>query len=563
MVDLRRLNTGKSIDRSFENSPYLAIDGSDGSLRNYSPFTIRIVPPSVLGANIASGGPNDPYSIRNLQIPPGLVITGSPALSDQSYGEYITRRRAEDGTIEEVVTQLRTPPEFIQQFGNYGQTGRYLDERNDERGHRHHGGVDLYFATGSPIYAPFDGEVLYSRPLIVNGDDQGQQIAVRSSQDESIVVRILHVNESSVNRGDTVIQGQQIAVSFLEPRFPRGSESHVHLEASTDGTPRVSGTDDPFAVFDVSRLYSTSPVVGSQEGTETIAVPTDTSQISTIGIYSAASSAINSRDLYDSFARQLSQGKYANLTNRQLQTLQAYVSNGTISRPSIDNRSQSPAVLNDAITADLVAQISAMVDTPAIQLLINPQELTVQKTKLLQFSERTRAGYVLQNFGQELDVLSISGRTGAFISGASSQAVGSRGVQFASSRDSAAFQNLMDIFAVYANNACVYDNITGSKQPVMIGTIAIDYDGFTYVGHFNSFQYSYDEENPNGGITFEMEFKVLRTFYPENNGASITGLNQPVSNTLPYSPVASSFFDPSVDTDSDLEETDFLRYLFL
>ena len=126
--------------------------------------------------------------------------------------------------------------------------------------------------------------------------------------------------------------------------------------------------------------------------------------------------------------------------------------------------------------------------------------------------------------------LSISGSTGAFCAGNNSATANiirstsagitgltnsendvASGVQFASKRDSAAFQQLMSLFHTYLNNGYIYDTVGGSEAHLMVGAVAIDYDQMTYVGNINSFSYSYAEGTPHR-IEWSMEFTVGRMY---------------------------------------------------
>jgi hypothetical protein len=81
------------------------------------------------------------------------------------------------------------------------------------------------------------------------------------------------------------------------------------------------------------------------------------------------------------------------------------------------------------------------------------------------------------------------------------------GVQFASKRDSAAYQNFTSLFHFYLNNGYIFDQVGGSEAHLMIGAVAIDYDQMTYVGHIESFEYSYQQDQPHR-IEWSMEFIV-------------------------------------------------------
>ena len=82
--------------------------------------------------------------------------------------------------------------------------------------------------------------------------------------------------------------------------------------------------------------------------------------------------------------------------------------------------------------------------------------------KVQQYNDRTRYGYVFQGWGEEQTRLTISAKCGAFSSGG-------RGVQYASKRDSAAWQNLMTAFQFYKNNGYIYDTLGKSNAHLFVG----------------------------------------------------------------------------------------------
>lgn len=181
------------------------------------------------------------------------------------------------------------------------------------------------------------------------------------------------------------------------------------------------------------------------------------------------------------------------------------------------------SVLADNVTvADIKYQVEKMLQTPPLTLFINPQELSISYTAVQQFSQRTRYGFVFERWGEGQPVLSISGSTGAFCAGMDPTAtfgltpVGGQnsnatGVQFATKRDSAAFQQFVSLYHIYRNNGYIYDSVEKSQAMLFVGAVAIDYDQMTYVGNINSFEYSYDESEPNR-ILWSMEFTVGRMY---------------------------------------------------
>jgi len=160
-----------------------------------------------------------------------------------------------------------------------------------------------------------------------------------------------------------------------------------------------------------------------------------------------------------------------------------------------------PAVADLQVAVDIATQLKSFLETPPLILLINPQSLAMSYTKIQTFQDRTRFGYIFQAWGEDQPKLSISARCGAFYSGG-------RGVQFASRRDSASWQNLMTAFQFYRNNGYIHDTVGRSNAHHMVGALSIRYDQWIYFGNMQTFSMGLEESNELGGVTFEMEFVV-------------------------------------------------------
>jgi hypothetical protein len=160
-----------------------------------------------------------------------------------------------------------------------------------------------------------------------------------------------------------------------------------------------------------------------------------------------------------------------------------------------------PAIADVYTAIDIASQLSAMVNTPPLVLLINPTTMAMAYNKIQQYQERTRYGFVLQAWGEDQPKMSITARCGAFVSG-------ERGVQFASRRDSVAWQNLMNAFQMFRNAGYIHDTVGKSNAHHMIGSLSIRYDGWIYYGNMETFTFTVDEEHMNGGIEFSMDFVV-------------------------------------------------------
>lgn len=177
------------------------------------------------------------------------------------------------------------------------------------------------------------------------------------------------------------------------------------------------------------------------------------------------------------------------------------------------NKGLKPAISDVDVARDIAAQLSRLLNVPPLTLYINPNNFSLSFTKIQQYSERTRTGYVYQTWGEEQPKLSVSGRIGAFLAGRSgSTANAVSGVQFASKRDSASFQQLMNLLVFFKNNGYIKDTIGKALAPQLIGIVSIEYDQNTYLGYFDSFSWGYNEQTQNGGIEFSFEFTVTQQY---------------------------------------------------
>lgn len=221
-------------------------------------------------------------------------------------------------------------------------------------------------------------------------------------------------------------------------------------------------------------------------------------------------------------------------------TLESFVASG---RFLSDQGSDYAVTLSDAyMAADIALQLQRILDAPPLTLLVNPNNMTINYTNVQSYVSKTRWGYIFERWGEEQPSISFSGSTGAFIAGLaeapgtsptisqlSGETTSVSGVQFASKRDSAAWQNLMALLQFYKSNGYIYDTVLGSEAHLFIGAIAIDYDQWTYVGHIESFDYTYASEKPHN-MDWEMDFKVDRMY--DNS--------QPTPVVLPQKPPTES-----------------------
>lgn len=195
-------------------------------------------------------------------------------------------------------------------------------------------------------------------------------------------------------------------------------------------------------------------------------------------------------------------------------------------------------VLADKLTAqDMAIQIERILNAPPLTLLINPNSMSVTYNTVQKFTDRTRTGFVFQRWGEAQANISFSGSSGSFIAGENiQQAFPSKqytntptGVQWASKKNSAAYQNFMALYLFYRNNGYIYDTVGNTNAHLAIGAVAIDYDQMTYVGHIESFNYDYKQESPHR-IEWSMEFICDRMFDTAGQPYGIGPMNSPIPN---------------------------------
>jgi len=136
-------------------------------------------------------------------------------------------------------------------------------------------------------------------------------------------------------------------------------------------------------------------------------------------------------------------------------------------------------------------------DIPPLFMHVNPDSLAESYRKIIN-RDYTRAGHVEYHWGEELDSISASGSTGAFIS---------PGVGLANlnRRATIAWQRWDDLFSLYKNNGNFYDS---AGAIVFHGGVRMLYDGAFFEGYFTTFSTDNTVEQPfmfNMSWTFKVE----------------------------------------------------------
>lgn len=158
----------------------------------------------------------------------------------------------------------------------------------------------------------------------------------------------------------------------------------------------------------------------------------------------------------------------------------------------------APQVADRQVARSVREQVDIVASTPPMVLYINPTSFSVTRTKVQQLQDRSRYGYVYQPWGEEAENLSISVQCGAFVSPG-------RGIQRASRADSAAWQQLEALLALYQSGGSVYDPYGEVVTPIAVGRTTVRYDGWTYSGHLEQLAWAEDEHSQLGGVRVDLQ----------------------------------------------------------
>jgi len=187
----------------------------------------------------------------------------------------------------------------------------------------------------------------------------------------------------------------------------------------------------------------------------------------------------------------------------------------------------TPAQEDYLSASDIQRQLIAILEAPPLVLLINPTSLRLNITKIQQYQDRTRYGYMLHTWGDDQLKVSITAVCGAFISGGKNGKDG-RGVSAASKRDSLAWQNMMNLVHFYKSNGYIYDTIGKSNAHLHVGALSIRYDNWIYYGNMESLNFTFEETKNLGGMEFSMEFVANRKLDVSTQWFNVLPMKSPI-----------------------------------
>lgn len=342
------------------------------------------------------------------------------------------------------------------------------------------------------------------------------------------------VNPSPVDDTDPNVSTVQIS-SPPAPLAYQGLRTgpDFTLEYEPEVTPSIDGSDRFLRTLSPFMIQVEPPSVFGSQPASTNSGSHEGPRANPAGIYAAAK--IGGGNPFVTARSALQTAGIAGDFSASGKSVEEYITAGQLARRGGDGtqvmtvqkgngpgRISTPAIADVQVAVDIALQLKAITETPPLVLLINPQSLSMSHTKLQQYSDRTRFGFVFQAWGEEQPKLSISARIGAFISG-------SRGVQWASRRDSASWQNLMTAFHFYRHNGYVYDTVGKSNAHHFVGALSIHYDQWVYYGNMESFSYSLEDTSTQlGGVVFDMEFTVSVMVDTSKAALTILPMKSPV-----------------------------------
>ena len=175
------------------------------------------------------------------------------------------------------------------------------------------------------------------------------------------------------------------------------------------------------------------------------------------------------------------------------------------SHPMVKRSGRIPVAFQ--VTSPFDRQLALM--PHSLVMHVNPANLNESHSKKKE-TIQTRGGFVEQHWGDELDEISASGSTGAFINIYT-------GLSSVMRQRSIAWDRFRDLYDLYRNNGSVYDPF---GNIVLQGNIALMYDMGVYIGYFKSFDYEETDASP-FAFTLNWSFKVQERIMSVDGGQNV------------------------------------------
>jgi hypothetical protein len=183
------------------------------------------------------------------------------------------------------------------------------------------------------------------------------------------------------------------------------------------------------------------------------------------------------------------------------------------------------------------AALEQMANTPPLRLIVNPQSFRVSSQKVISDGSHSRAGPIVEHWGESQDQIEGSGKIAAFYAIDRTNASGP-GLTRTARAASASYQNLMALYLLYKNNATLWLSEFGDNQAMardvtlsVVGSIYIYYDGILYLGSFDTFSITEADTAP-FSLDYSFSFVVRSSFLFDTDENSLRTLAEKKGNSL-------------------------------
>lgn len=189
--------------------------------------------------------------------------------------------------------------------------------------------------------------------------------------------------------------------------------------------------------------------------------------------------------------------RYKNIYNSQLLSFQSQYNDLV---KNVKNSQYGFVKLGNTLSFTFVLEYPKFMNItklPALRLDVNPETKSENRKHIITRTQ-TLGGWVEEFWGMELPVITCSGNSGAFLHP-------DYGITTINRRGSRSFQVFLALIRIMQENALVYNQF---GQVIAKGKIRLVYDNKQYTGHFESFDFEENAENPfsiNYNFTFKCE----------------------------------------------------------
>lgn len=187
--------------------------------------------------------------------------------------------------------------------------------------------------------------------------------------------------------------------------------------------------------------------------------------------------------------------------------------------------------------------LQAMINTPPLRLLVNPNSFSVKSQKIVSDGNWGRFGPIIEFWGDDHDKISGSGQVAAFyaLDAAPQLGRGGPGLTRHARNLSMAWQNFQSLYLLYRNNGGMYlSDLNQQDKDVLlttVGSVYLFYDNILYIGSFDSFNVSEADLKP-FTVEYSFEFTVRAAFVLDfasdfNYGGAAAFSDSTLGNGLP------------------------------